>query len=187
MQGPQQIDAAYISRGLPPVTGSGIEAIGQPMQPKKIPQADDSIGFLVWDAKRLLTQVFSARIARHGLSYGLWPFLRALWAENGLTQRELSERVHMKGPTTVAAINRLERKGLVKRVRSKTDGRKINVYLTDKGRKVLDRVAPEIDFVHRQALAKVPPKDQETFRRILRQFRANLIATSDREKDLPLD
>ena len=64
---------------------------------------------------------------------------------------------------------------------------KINVHLTDKGRKVLDRVAPEIDLVHRQALAKVPPKDQETFRRILRQFRANLIASTDREKDLPLE
>lgn len=150
------------------------------MPPGKLPPAEDSIGFLVWDAKRVLTQVFSARIARHGLSYGLWPFMRALAAENGLTQRELSERVHMKGPTTVAAINRLERKGMVKRVRSKTDGRKINVYLTDKGRKVLDRVAPDIDQVNRQALAKVSGKDQEAFRRMLRRFRNNLAAAGGR-------
>ncbi len=157
------------------------------MSPRKIPPADTSIGFLVWDAKRVLTQVFSARIARHGLSYGLWPFMRALWAENGLTQRELSERVHMKGPTTVAAINRLERKGMVKRVRSKTDGRKINVFLTDKGRKVLDKVAPEIEFVHRQAMAKVSPKEQDVFRRILRQFRSNLVASSGRRSSSTAD
>jgi DNA-binding MarR family transcriptional regulator len=154
---------------------------------RNIPHADESIGFLVWDAKRVLTQVFSARIARHGLSYGLWPFMRALWAENGLTQRELSERVHMKGPTTVAAINRLERKGMVKRVRSKTDARKINVYLTDKGRKVLDKVAPEIDQVHRQALAKVSPKEQEAFRSVLRRFRANLTASSGRRTSYFVD
>ncbi len=150
----------------------------------KLPAADDSIGFLIWDAKRVLTQVFSARIARHGLSYGLWPFMRALASENGLTQRELSERVHMKGPTTVAAIDRLERKGLVRRVRSKTDGRKINIYLTEKGRKVLDKVAPEIDLVHRQALAKVSPKEQEAFRRVLRRFRTNLVAAGGRRSRL---
>lgn len=153
------------------------------MPPGKLPPADDSIGFLVWDAKRVLTQVFSARIARHGLSYGLWPFMRALAAENGLTQRELSERVHMKGPTTVAAINRLERKGLVRRVRSRTDGRKINVYLTDKGRKVLDKVAPEIDQVHRQALAKVSARQQDAFRHLLRRFRNNLAASAGRRGD----
>ena len=157
------------------------------MAQRKIPPADTSIGFLVWDAKRVLTQVFSARIARHGLSYGLWPFMRALSAENGLTQRELSERVHMKGPTTVAAINRLERKGMVKRVRSKTDGRKINVYLTDKGRRVLDKVAPEIEFVHRQAMAKVSPKEQDAFRRILRQFRSNLVASAGRRSNSVAD
>jgi DNA-binding MarR family transcriptional regulator len=150
------------------------------MPTDKIPPADDSIGFLVWDAKRVMTQVFSARIARHGLSYGLWPFMRALWAENGLTQRELSERVHMKGPTTVAAINRLERKGMVRRVRSKLDGRKINVFLTEKGRKVLTRVAPEIEFVNRQGLARVSAKDQEALRRTLRQFRTNLSAVGGR-------
>ena len=57
---------------------------------------EDTVGFLIWDANRAMNREFSERIARHGVSLGLWPFLRALWEGDGLTQRELSEKVRMK-------------------------------------------------------------------------------------------
>ena len=77
---------------------------------------EETVGFLLWDTTRAFTTRFSKRIARHGVTFGLWPFLRALWEEDGLTQRQLSERVRMKGSTTVAAVNRLEERGLVRRI-----------------------------------------------------------------------
>lgn len=135
---------------------------------------DDTIGFLVWDSTRMLTRAFSLRIARYGLSFGLWPFMRTLWSEDGLTQRELSERVRMKGPTTVAAINRLEHNGMVRRVRSKIDARKINVFLTEKGRRTFDRVIPDIEAVNRQGLTHLSRHEQALMKDLLRRFRADL-------------
>jgi DNA-binding MarR family transcriptional regulator len=138
---------------------------------------EETIGFLLWDTTRAFVAEFSARIARHGVSFGLWPFLRELWQEDGLTQSELSRRVRMKGPTTVAAINRLERNGLVRRIQNKGDGRKINVFLTEKGRRTYDLVVPEIEAINRQGLTRISDRDQARLKRMLRHLRGNMRAS----------
>jgi len=144
------------------------------MKRKKRFAPEETIGFLLWDATRAFTSEFSTRIARHGVSFGLWPFLRELWEEDGLTQSELSRRVHMKGPTTVAAINRLERNGMVRRVQNKKDGRKINVYLTEKGRRTYDLAMPEVEAINRLGLGRIGERDQTQLKRMLKRIRGNL-------------
>ena len=99
-----------------------------------IPPSDDSVGYVVRDVHRAFSRSLQAKIAAHGVSMGQWFFLRALWDEDGLTQRELSQRVGMMEPTTVTALNSMERRGLVERVRNPHDRRKVNIYLTPKGR-----------------------------------------------------
>lgn len=135
---------------------------------------EDTIGFLLWDTMRSFTRNFSGRIERHGVSFGLWPFLRALWEEDGLTQRELSERVRMKGSTTVAAINRLEKRGLVRRVANRSDARKINVHLTAKGRRTYDKCMPEVDAVNVQGLSGLTRAEQNQMKQLLKRLRTNM-------------
>tara|TARA_R110000787_G_scaffold129086_1_gene240883 strand:- start:1021 stop:1464 length:444 start_codon:yes stop_codon:yes gene_type:complete len=138
---------------------------------------EETVGFLLWDANRAIARTFSERIARHGISMGLWPFLRALWDHDGLTQRELSERVRMKGPTTVAALNKLEDKGLVRRKANKSDARKINVYLTPLGRKIYRLVMPDVEAVNRQMMASLSPDEQDAFKDLIKRVRNNATVT----------
>jgi DNA-binding MarR family transcriptional regulator len=72
----------------------------------------------------------------------MWYFLRTLWEEDGLTQRELANRTGIQEPSTLAAIVRLEKRGLVNRVRNTEDKRKINVFLTDQGVELLKALLP---------------------------------------------
>jgi MarR family transcriptional regulator, organic hydroperoxide resistance regulator len=132
---------------------------------------EDTIGFLIWDANRAMNREFSDRIAQHGVTLGLWPFLRALWEGDGLTQRELSEKVRMKGPTTVAALNKLEDKGFVRRQGNKNDARKINVFLTPEGRKIYRKVIPEVEVVNVECLANLSPSEQAAFKDMIRRVR----------------
>lgn len=132
---------------------------------------EDTVGFLLWDANRAMNREFSDRIARHGVTLGLWPFLRALWETDGLTQRELSEKVRMKGPTTVAALNKLEDKGLVRRQGNMNDARKINVFLTTEGRKVYRKVIPEVEAVNQLCLSKLSDREQAAFKDMIRRVR----------------
>ena len=135
---------------------------------------EDTVGFLIWDANRAMNREFSNRIAQHGVSLGLWPFLRALWERDGLSQRELSEKVRMKGPTTVAALNKLEERGLVRREKNKKDARKISVYLTPAGRKVYRKVIPEVEAVNRQCLEMLTESDQAEFKDMIKRIRNNV-------------
>ena len=138
---------------------------------------EDSVGFLLWDANRAMCREFSERMAPHGVTLGLWPFLRALWDQDGLTQRELSEKVRMKGPTTVAALNKLEEKGLVRREGNKADARKINVYLTPDGRKMYRRVMPEVKAINLHVLNDLSPNEQATFKDLIKRVRNSVAAS----------
>lgn len=147
------------------------------MSEKDYYDPEETVGFLLWDANRALSREFSERISRHGVTLGLWPFLRALWEREGLTQRELSEKVRMKGPTTVAALNKLEDKGLVRREGNKKDARKINVYLTPEGRKIYRRVMPDVEAVNRRIMDSFSNTEQATFKELIRRVRNNITAT----------
>ena len=76
----------------------------------------DSIGFVVREVWRLFARCLQPRIAREGVSIGMWFALRMLWDEDGMTQRELCERVGINAPAMVTALNSMERAGLAKRV-----------------------------------------------------------------------
>ena len=96
----------------------------------------ESSGFLVRDANRAFQRLLERRIAAHGLKRGQWYFLRVLWAEDGLSQRELSARVGTMEPTTVIALRSMEKSGLIRRERSTDDKRKAQVWLTPKAQRL---------------------------------------------------
>lgn len=54
-----------------------------------------------------------------------------------IAQTNLAERMRMDRATTMAIVNRLESRGYLVRGKSKTDGRKQTLNLTDSGRRAL--------------------------------------------------
>ena len=136
--------------------------------------SDTTIGYLVRDVHRSLARALQTRIASHGVSMGQWFFLRALWDKDGLTQRELSQRVGMMEPTTVTALNGMERRGLVERVRNTHDRRKVNIYLTPKGRALRDVLLPCSIEVNREATQGVTKDELAAAMDVLRRMASNL-------------
>lgn len=135
---------------------------------------EETIGFLLSDASRTMTRTFSARIAEHGVGMGIFQFLRILWEEDGLSQSELASRTHMRGASVANAINDLERRGLVKRLADRADGRKVRVLLTPQGRRLYDLVMPDIAVTNQSMLADFSMEEQETLKSMLRRVRRNL-------------
>ncbi len=135
---------------------------------------DAGLSQIVRDLNRAFTRSLQARIAVHGVTMGQWFFLRALWEQDGLTQRELSQRVGMMEPTTVTALNGMERRGLVQRVRNPHDRRKVNIFLTAKGRALRDVLVPCAREVNDIALDGVDPEEVGEFLALLRRMTVNL-------------
>jgi len=101
-----------------------------------------SVGYQIRMTHRALQRYLQIKIKPHGVTLGTWYFLRALWHEDGLTQRELSRRIGTRESTTMTAIVAMEANGLVRRVRNDVDRRKQNVFLTPKGRRLKTKLLP---------------------------------------------
>jgi len=57
----------------------------------------ESVGFVVREVYRMFARCLQARIARKGVTIGMWFVLRMLWDDDGMTQRELGERSESTG------------------------------------------------------------------------------------------
>lgn len=139
-------------------------------------QPEDSAGFLIRDTHLLFAKALRNRLQTHQITPGQWYFLRALWAEEGLSQRELSRRVGTTEPTTVSALRLLARNGLISRVRNPDDRRTINIFLTDKARDLRTELMPMAFDVNENATAGFSPAEFSQLRSFLRRIRENLAA-----------
>lgn len=97
-----------------------------------------------------------------------------MWEEDGITQRQLSQRVGTMEPTTVTALNCLEERDLVRRVRNKQDRRKVNIFLTERGQELRNILLPRAEGVHQQALAGLSPDAVKDAMHVLRSICENL-------------
>jgi MarR family transcriptional regulator, organic hydroperoxide resistance regulator len=135
-----------------------------------------SVGFLIRDTMMHLQIVLRSLIQDEGLSTAQYYLLRVLWKEEGLSQRELSERVCTTEPTTQSALLRMEKQGFVKRVRNKTDRRANHIYLTAKGRKLEAKIIPFAIDINDMASNGITKKNLKMFSKIIHKIRANVMA-----------
>ena len=134
----------------------------------------ESIGYLIRDCYRSLAKLLESYIAPSGVKMGQWYFLRELWEEDGLTQRELSDRVGMMEPTTVVAVRGLIDAGLVTRVRDPEDRRKLRVNLTPKARRLKNKLLPFAFEVNAKATQGLSPEEIHRFRDTIGRIKRNL-------------
>jgi MarR family transcriptional regulator, organic hydroperoxide resistance regulator len=136
---------------------------------------EESIGYLVRAAFRSLTPLLKAQIAGERVTIGMWYFLRVLWWRDGLSQRELTERVELMQPTAVTALRSMERRGLVSLEKDKSDKRRVRIFLTAEGRRLKRRLMPRVAEINNWVLKDVPAHEAEAFVRTLKRIQHNAV------------
>ena len=127
---------------------------------------------------KLGNSVLRNRLSPYKVTLGQWFFLRALWEEEGLSQRELSKRVRTTEPTTVSALRVLERNGLIRRVRNASDRRTVNTYLTAEGRALKEELLPLVLEVNKAAGDGLTRDEVRVFKRLIKRMRENVAAAT---------
>jgi DNA-binding MarR family transcriptional regulator len=133
-----------------------------------------SIGYQLRKTHLLSTAFIRSRIEPHGLQFGMWYFLRSLWIEDHITQRELSKRAGAREPTTLEQLRKMEAAGLVTRERDGKDRRRIYVNLTEKARALEAPMLAYLDELSNTAFEGFEPEEIETLTRLLGRVRSNL-------------
>lgn len=91
-----------------------------------------SLGYQVNHLARLLAQALHEQIEPLGVVPGQFAQLLALFEQDGLTQRELCDRVSIEQATMAKTLQRMERDGLIQRQPDPADARRAHVLLTDR-------------------------------------------------------
>src|SRR5438552_12611008 len=128
---------------------------------------NDRMAHLVKLAARGLARALQMRLTEHSVSYGHWTFLRILWDEEGLTQRELSARAGVMEPTTFAALKAMAQRGYLTRRRNPQSRKEMQVLLTPQGRALQAKLVPLAEEVNDVALRGVGSADIAATRRTL--------------------
>jgi DNA-binding MarR family transcriptional regulator len=122
----------------------------------------------------MFDRVLGAHLARHDLNTGFWYYLRALWAEDGLTQKQLSDMTNVTESTTVTVIEMMRKRGLIIRARDPRDRRKLRVSLTTLGRSLQRELMPYAFQINAIAAAGVPREEIEMCLSVLMKLSTNL-------------
>lgn len=139
---------------------------------------------------RLLAECFhaferqsSAQIrARTGLTSSQFDIIATLGNTRGMSFKELGEKTLITKGTLTGVVDRLQEKGLVKRVTHLQDRRSTLVQLTKKGEAEFARVfAPQIAYC-KQSFVDYQAQDFETLEKELSKLHLHLTGHAPKEK-----
>ena len=134
----------------------------------------DRLAHLIREVARMQTRALQTRLSEHGVSFGHWTFLRILWVQDGLTQRELSESAGVMEPTTFSAVKAMEGLGLIERRHLAGNQKNMHVFLTQKGRALEAALVPLAENVNAISVQGMSPRTIATVRKALLGMIENL-------------
>ena len=127
-------------------------------------------------------ELFSRRLRRHGLTLPMYRALAALRQHEPQRLGELCEIVVAEQSTLSRLVGTMTRAGLVTRVRPEDNARTVQISLTDKGRRLVDKLIPVAMKFEEVGIRSFTPKQAEWLRAALDQVYQNLDAL-DSETD----
>ncbi len=152
------------------------EAAPEPLLSERPSSLENSMGYLVRRTFRAFTHALEFRLAAHDISLSMWFFLRLIWIEDGQTQKELSDELGLTQPTTVSAMDVMEKRGYIERCRNREDRRKVNIYLTPAGRALEKQLLPYATEVNAIALETLSAQERRLVTELLQRMNRSLNA-----------
>lgn|SRR3990167_686833 len=137
-------------------------------------RTEEHIGILIKKAARLFEQIANKGLEELDVTYAQTIFLIRLWEKDGMSQIELTKSSGLKQPTVVRFLDRMERDGLLKRVRNEHDRRIFNFFLTAKAQKACKKLAGHASTMNKISTKHIVKKDIEKLCRLVSSVIKNL-------------
>ena len=147
--------------------------------------ADESIGYLMRRILAAVGQAIEAQICEPGSpTFPQWAPLYKLHMGKATTVAELARECMLDTGAMTRLLDRLEAKGLCRRVRSVADRRVVHIELTDEGRTAAKEVPHVLSRVQNEHLAGFSNDEWEQLKSYLRRIldNAQVLATRGEKK-----
>ena len=136
---------------------------------------EDSVGRLVADISRRLQAGVDEELARMGmdLTAAQWVILVRIASGCATTAAQLCRLTRHNTGSMTRMLDRLEEKGLIRRIRSREDRRIVSLELTEAGRELHPRLTPAAIRVLNAHLKGFTREELNQFKGFLNRMRSN--------------
>jgi DNA-binding MarR family transcriptional regulator len=134
----------------------------------------DSLPYLLNRVGVHLGDRFGAQLVKYELSVPMYRILAALKQHKMKTLSELSEIVSVGTSTLSRTVKQLARRNLVTRVRPESNGRIVEIYLTQEGKTLLNQLIPIATHFEQIAIGEIDPIEIEELKDLLKRVGKNI-------------
>ncbi len=136
-------------------------------------ELEQCLNFVLTKAQNSVQQLFKAELAPYGITPGQYGVLRCLWDQNGLTAKQLAERLCLDSSTITGILDRMENKGLINRYHDVRDRRALCVMITNAGQELQEPVTEAIVNANKKALLNLNEEQSEVLKKMLSELNSN--------------
>ena len=101
---------------------------------------DNQLCFRLYTASRLLTQAYHPLLSERGLTYPQYLVLLVLWEKDAQPVNDIAKRLYLETNTVTPLLQRMEKEGILVRKKGKEDARQTIVHLTQKGKRLQEKL-----------------------------------------------
>jgi DNA-binding MarR family transcriptional regulator len=138
-------------------------------------QPEESVGYLMRRIINTVATEIEREMAPNGLTNAQWIPLFKLFMGPASTVAELARICELDAGAMTRLLDRLEAKGLLKRVRSCEDRRVVNLELTAEGRAAAQQIPAVLCRVQNAHMKGFTHAEWETLKSLLRRILANAL------------
>jgi DNA-binding MarR family transcriptional regulator len=134
----------------------------------------NSAGYLANHMARLFALGLQQRINPLGIAPAQFMTLLELWDKDGLTQRELVQRIDIEQATMANTVSRMERDGLIRRKPHPKDKRAQSIFLTPKAKALKSQAVDAANKQNQRALKGLSANEQRQLLDYMQRIIANM-------------
>lgn len=133
-----------------------------------------TVGFIVYRTALRMKSALQRAFKEQGVEITpeQWGVLRVLWEDEGLSQREIGDRLFKDKPNITRMLDVLESKKLI--YRQPIDRRRYAIFLTDEGKKLQVELLPTVLAMQAKALRTLTASELTTLQNLLNRIYENL-------------
>lgn len=131
-------------------------------------QLEECVNYLLTTAQHSVFLKMTEKLSVFDLTPVQYAVLYCLWENNKKSPKEIAERLKLENSTISGILERMEKKGLIKRMISKEDRRFIQIMLTEKGAALEEDVLATVDEVNEEVMSVFSKEECENLKTQLR-------------------
>jgi DNA-binding MarR family transcriptional regulator len=134
---------------------------------------EESVGYMMRRILSIVAAAVERELEPSGLTNAQWVPLLKLYVKQGSTVAELARQCELDAGSMTRLLDRLEAKGLCRRVRSSEDRRVVNLELTPEGTAVAQQIPAVLSRVQNEHLAGFTMDEWTLLKSFLRRILDN--------------